>query len=163
MSNDAHVSVGPEALRRFGPLLFLRAPHGTCCSGLCAPPRCSGLLCVPHGIPELLRIAPRVFRTAVRAPQVFRVESPAARGRPASSPAFSAASRGRPGSPGLQPTPVPQDWRWLTLLGASSQPIQAPAPPTSTRSQARYDFSVLPPPVAVGFHSRSRVADVPGF
>ena len=61
------MSVGPEALRRFGPLLFLACPRGR------------AAVRAPRVFRAAVR-APRVFRAAACAPRVFRVpESPAAR------------------------------------------------------------------------------------
>ena len=141
------MSVGPEALRRFGPCCFSRAPrvfraavrargagllcapHG--CSGLlCAPHGCSGLLCVPHGCSGLLCV-PHGCSGLLCVPHGC---SGCRRARPPARlgvlTAFGAASRGPPWPSGPSGT--------LHTSGVCrycAYPIQAPPPPTSTTAR----------------------------
>ena len=110
------MSVGPEALRRFGPLLFLACPRGQAAvrargAGLlCAPHGCSGLLRVPHGCSGCRRARPPARLGVLTA--------------------FGAASRGPPWPSGPSGT--------LHTSGVCpfcAYPIQAPPPPTSTTAR----------------------------
>ena len=110
------MSVGPEALRRFGPLLFLACPWGRAAvrargAGLlCAPHGCSGLLRVPHGCSGCRRARPPARLGVLTA--------------------FGAASRGPPWPSGPSGT--------LHTSGVCpfcAYPIQAPPPPTSTTAR----------------------------
>ena len=116
------MSVGPEALRRFGPLLFLACPWGR--AAVRAPrvfraavrARGAGLLCVPHGCSG---------RRRARPPARLGVLT-----------AFGAASRGPPWPSGPSGT--------LHTSGAVvadiarrvvSKPGQTPPPPTSAAAR----------------------------
>ena len=108
------MSVGPEALRRFGSPAVSRVPHGA--GLLCAPHGCSGLLCAPHGCSGCRRARPPARLGVLTA--------------------FGAASRGPPWPSGPSGT--------LHTSGAVvadiarrvvSKPGQTPPPPTSTTAR----------------------------
>ena len=116
------MSVGPEALRRFGPLLFLACPRGQAAvrargAGLlCAPHGCSGLLRVPHGCSGCRRARPPARLGVLTA--------------------FGAASRGPPWPSG--PSGTLHTSRAVVADVArrvASKPGQTPPPPTSTTAR----------------------------
>ncbi len=94
------MSVGPEALRRFGPLLFLACPTGV--PGCCAcPTGVPGCCACPTGVPGAGEPGrPRDLASSLR-----------------SAPRLEA----RPGPPGPPAPSTPVGLWWLTLLGASSR------------------------------------------
>ena len=106
------MSVGPEALWRFGPLLSLACPRGRAA----VRARGAGLLCAPHGCSGCRRARP---------PARFGVLT-----------AFGAASRGPPWPSGPSGTlhtggTVVADVARRVI----SKPGQAPPPPTSTTAR----------------------------
>ena len=126
------MSVGPEALQRFGPLLFLACPRGQAAvraprvfrtavrargAGLlCAPHGCSGLLRVPHGCSGCRRARPPARLGVLTA--------------------FGAASRGPPWPSG--PSGTLHTSRAVVADVArrvASKPGQTPPPPTGAAAR----------------------------
>ena len=137
------MSVGPEALRRFGPLLFLACPRGQAAvrargAGLlCAPHGCSGLLRVPHGCSGCRRARPPARLGVLTA--------------------FGAASRGPPWPSGPSGT--------LHTSGVCpfcAYPIQAPPPPTSTTARPTNSSGTLHTGGTVVADVARRVVSKPG-
>ena len=117
------MSVGPEALRRFGPLLFLACPTGV--PGCCAcPTGVPGCCACPTGVPGAGEPGrPRDLASSLR-----------------SAPRLEA----RPGPPGPPAPSTPVGLWWLTLLGASSRSPADPAAAHEHYSQA-HEFLRHPP------------------
>ena len=106
------MSVGPEALQRFGPLLFLACPRGQAA----VRARGAGLLCAPHGCSGCRRARPPARLGVLTA--------------------FGAASRGPPWPSG--PSGTLHTSRAVVADVARrivSKPSQAPPPPTSTTAR----------------------------
>ena len=107
------MSVGPEALRRFGPCCFSRA-------------RGAGLLCVPHGCSGLL-CAPVGGGPPARRPR----HEPSAR-RVVSKPGQAPPP---PTGPAARPTDSSGTLHTSGACRYCAYPIQAPPPPTSTTAR----------------------------
>lgn len=106
------MSVGPEALRRFGPLLFLACPWGRAA----VRARGAGLLCAPHGCSGCRRARPPARLGVLTA--------------------FGAASRGPPWPSG--PSGTLHTSRAVVADVArrvASKPGQTPPPPTSATAR----------------------------
>ena len=144
------MSVGPEALRRFGPLLFLACPTGV--PGCCAcPTGVPGCCACPTGVPGAGGPGrPRDLASSLRsAPRLEARPGPPGPPAPSTPVEFVLSvcipSRPRRRPPAPQPGPrippapsTPVGLWWLTLLGASSRspsrphrrpPAPQPGPP----------------------------------
>ena len=179
------MSVGPEALRRFGPLLFLACPRGQAAvrargagllcvpvgPGCCACPRGQAavrargarLLCVPHGCSGLLRVPHGCS---------WLLCAPVGGGPPARRPRHEPSARRVASKPGQAPPPPTGTAARPTNSSGTlhtsgvcpfcAYPIQAPPPPTSTTARRTNSSGTLHTSGAVVADVARRIVSKPG-